>query len=75
LICRGVDADQLRKRPVCLCGFKLGETVTPLPLQHIEETIDRGLMEYIETLKEPRYREQITSYAVSLEDVGKGKEA
>jgi hypothetical protein len=75
MICKGLDLDQLRKRPICSCGFKLGDTFTPIPIKQIEETIDKGIIEYVDALKEPRYREQIISYAVSLRDVGKGKEA
>lgn len=75
MICRSLDLDQLRKRPVCNCGFKLGETLSVIPVKRIEETIERGINQYLEAMKEPHYREQIISYAVSLEDIGKRKEA
>ncbi|MFH0926204.1 MAG: DUF6079 family protein [bacterium] len=73
--CKALDPEQLRKRPVCNCGFKFGELVELTPIRQIEETIDKGIIEYITGLKEPRYKEQVASYAVSLDDIGKKREA
>ncbi len=75
LRCEEPSIDSLQNSPICRCGFMLGEEKRLTPIREIEEAIDRGIKESIETLYSSAYQEKIISYARGLEEVGEKEKA
>lgn len=73
--CSDFSMETLHHRPVCECGFHLGERPELPGLDTIESTIDRGIIEYLSAFKEATNRERFISYAAGLKGVGKIKVA
>ena len=73
LICSGFSMETIHQRPVCTCGFHLGDRPELPGLSTIESTIDRGIREYIPALSEAKNRERLISYCGGLKEVGKIK--
>ena len=69
--CDRLSPELLRSKPTCECGFRLGETLAVPPLSKVQEGIDRGIVQYLERLREPGYREPIESALHGLSEVGK----
>jgi len=67
--------DQLQGRPVCSCGFRIGETALFKPIKEIEKEIDQGIIEGLEALRSPSMQEKILPYLEGLDLVGKKEEA
>ena len=74
--CQASPQDHLQNRPVCACGFRLGEERPPFkPLRALEEEMDRGIRETLEALKSAGVQEKLLPYLEGLDQVGKGDEA
>lgn len=73
--CRAAEELLLRERPLCSCGFILGERVTLPELAALEEQILEGVQAYMTALQAPGYREKIAAHAEHLELVGRRREA
>ncbi len=72
LTCARFSPEVLRSKPACECGFRL-RTALDLPSpSEVQGVVDRGVLQYLERLREPRFREAIESAAHGLEQVGKG---
>ena len=69
--CDRLSPELLRLKPMCECGFRLGDTLAVPPLSKVQEGIDRGIVQYLERLREPGYREPIESALHGLSEVGK----
>ena len=67
--------DQLQGRPVCSCGFRIGETALLKPIKEIEKKIDQGIIETLEALRALSMQEKLIPYLKGLDLVGKKKEA
>lgn len=65
----------LKERPLCSCGFVLGEKVSFPLTSHLEAKIHQGIRQYIAALNQPEIKEQILRYLESLEEVGRRQEA
>jgi len=70
--CARFSPEVLRAKPTCECSFRLGETIDLPSLSEISSGIDRGIVQYLERLGEPPFREAIESAAHGLNEVGKG---
>lgn len=57
--CTRSPGEDLPARPVCSCGFRLGETLSLKPVREIEREIDQGISETLEALKLPSIQEKI----------------
>ncbi len=73
--CRAAEELRLRERPLCSCGFTLGERVVLPEVTVMEEQILRGVQAYVAALQAPGKREKITAHAEHLELVGRRREA
>ncbi|MCF8001960.1 MAG: DUF6079 family protein [Halanaerobiales bacterium] len=60
----------LQDRPVCDCGFQLGETIELPSKKEIQQTIDSGVKQYIKKLKIPEYKNKIEVYLDNMEAAG-----
>ena len=69
--CERLSPELLRSKPTCECGFRLGDTLAVPPLSKVQESVDRGIVQYLERLREPGYREPIASALHGLAEVGK----
>ena len=69
--CARLSPELLRSKPTCECGFRLGDTLAVSPLSKVQERIDRGIVQYLERLREPGYHEPIESALHGLSEVGK----
>ncbi|HBF43140.1 MAG TPA: hypothetical protein DDW42_05820 [Desulfobacteraceae bacterium] len=67
--------DYLQGRPVCSCGFQLGESIRFVPVKDIEKDIDLGIEETLDALKSPAVQEKIIPFLEGLDLVGKKNEA
>lgn len=68
------DADSrtiLKQKPICSCGFHLGQTIDLTPLVRLEEIAAAGLKEYVAMLQEDKYRGKILAFSTGLEAIGK----
>ncbi|MDY7031542.1 MAG: DUF6079 family protein, partial [Thermodesulfobacteriota bacterium] len=69
--CSYFSMETLRHKPVCICGFRLGEKPELPGIQTIESTIDQGIKEYLASFQEAAIRERFLSYNAGLKEVGK----
>ena len=70
--CDRLSPELLRAKPACDCGFRLGDVLElPAPTE-VQTVIDRGIVQYLERLREPTYLEPIESALHGLSEVGKG---
>ncbi|MFW6311167.1 MAG: hypothetical protein ACOC1K_02915, partial [Nanoarchaeota archaeon] len=60
----------LQDRPVCDCGFQLGETIELPSKKEIQQIIDSGVKQYINKLKNPEYKNKIEVYLDNMEAAG-----
>ncbi|MGC8808771.1 MAG: DUF6079 family protein [bacterium] len=70
--CPALSLEALQRNPTCACGFTLGESIALPSLREIEEAIDQGIKETMETLASPPYQEKILPYLHGLEAIGEG---
>jgi hypothetical protein len=70
--CARFSPEVLRAKPACECGFRLGETLGLPSPSEVSSAIERGVLQYLERLREPPFREAIESAAHGLEQVGRG---
>lgn len=73
--CLQSPQDYLQSRPVCSCGFQLGESSSFKPVREIAQEIDRGINETLAALQAPAIQEKILPYLEGLEVVGKSEQA
>ncbi len=73
--CRAAEELLLRERPLCPCGFRLGEVVELPAIATLEAQVKRGIGQYFTALCTPELREKITAHAEHLEQVGRRREA
>jgi hypothetical protein len=69
--CPDFSMETLRHKPVCRCGFRLGERRELPGIQALESTIDQGIKEYLASFQEAAIRERFISYSAGLKEVGK----
>jgi hypothetical protein len=72
LTCARFSPEILRSKPTCECGFRLGEALDLPSPSELQSVVDRGVLQYLERLREPQFREAIESSAHGLEQLGKG---
>ncbi|MFO7814621.1 MAG: DUF6079 family protein [Halanaerobiales bacterium] len=60
----------LQDRPVCDCGFQLGDSIELPSKKEIQQIIDSGVQQYIKKLKNPEYRDKIVEYLDNMEAAG-----
>ena len=70
--CDRLSPELLRAKPTCDCGFKLGDVLELPAPSEVQTVIDRGIVQYLERLREPTYLEPIESALHGLSEVGKG---
>ena len=70
--CDRLSPELLRSKPVCDCGFQLGDVLEIPAPSEAQTVIDRGIVQYLERLREPTYLEPIESALHGLSEVGKG---
>ena len=73
--CNEFYVSALHQRPICKCGFKLGDTLEVPPREQIESLINQGVIEYSEALHSPQIQEKVLPFITGLEDVGKKNDA
>lgn len=73
--CNGPSPESLQSNPRCSCGFSLGEEISFPPLREMEESIDRGIRETLETLASAPYQERFIPYLSGLDAVGEKEKA
>ena len=73
--CRAAEDLLLRERPLCSCGFVLGETVILPAVRGLEDQILQGVEAYVRALQAAGSREKIDAYAEHLVLVGRRREA
>ena len=73
--CHAPTGEILQSNPICRCGYVLGERPFFTPIQEIEEAVDFGIMETVETLHAPTYQEKLLPYLKGLEEIGKKEKA
>ena len=70
--CDRLSPELLRSKPACDCGFRLGDVLELPAPSEVQTVIDRGIVQYLERLREPTYLEPIESALHGLSEVGKG---
>ena len=70
--CARFSPEVLRSKPTCECGFRLGSALDLPSPSEVQGVVDRGILQYVERLREPQFREAIESAAHGIEQVGKG---
>jgi len=70
--CSRFSPEVLRSKPTCECGFELGTALDLPSPSEVHGVLDRGVLQYLERLREPAFREAIESSAHGLEQLGKG---
>ncbi|TDI45876.1 MAG: hypothetical protein E2P02_06610 [Acidobacteria bacterium] len=70
--CDRLSPELLRAKPTCDCGFELGDVLELPAPSEVQAVIDRGIVQYLERLREPTYLEPIESALHGLSEVGKG---
>lgn len=70
--CARFSPEVLRSKPTCECGFRLGTALDLRSPSEVHGVVDRGVLQYLERLREPQFREAIESSAHGLEQLGKG---
>jgi energy-coupling factor transporter ATP-binding protein EcfA2 len=73
--CHAPTGEILQSNPICRCGYVLGERPFFTPIQEIEEAVDFGIMETVETLHAPAYQEKLLPYLKGLEEIGRKEKA
>jgi len=66
---------QLQARPICECGFKMGDRITFEPIKEIEKGMDMGVREYLHALKTQEMQERLLPYLEGLDLVNRKGEA
>ena len=69
--CDRLSPELLRAKPACDCGFRLGDVLELPAPSEVQTVIDRGIVQYLERLREPTYLEPIESALHGLSEVGK----
>jgi hypothetical protein len=70
-VCSRLSPEDLRSKPTCECGFRLGDEVELPSVPEVQEAIERGIRQYISSLGQAPYREKIESCLFGLTEVGK----
>jgi hypothetical protein len=70
-ICSRLSPEDLRSKPTCECGFRLGDEVELPSATEVQEAIERGIRQYISSIGQAPYREKIESSLFGLTEVGK----
>jgi len=73
--CHASSLESLQNRPICTCGYLLGEEKTFMAVREIEEIIDLGILETMEALHSPTYQEKLLPYLSGLDEVGEKEKA
>ena len=68
--CRDFSLPELRERPVCSCGFTLGDEIELPSLKRLQEMIEAGIVQYLESLKSPEHSEKLEEYIENMEAAG-----
>ncbi len=70
-VCARLSPEDLRSKPTCECGFRLGGEVELPSVTEVQESIERGIRQYISAIGQAPYREKIESSLFGLTEVGK----
>lgn len=71
--CSQLNQYLLQQKPVCDCGFKIGDSIETVSLQDIHQIIFRGIKEYLKVLGNREYKKSLEQYINNMETVGKKK--
>jgi hypothetical protein len=71
--CHYFEPGLIRRKPLCTCGFLPGNELSLPSLQEVEGIIERGIKEYLMSLREERYRENLFYVIKGLEEIGENK--
>ncbi len=69
--CDRLSPELLRSKPACDCGFRLGDRLELPAPSELQAILERGIVQYLERLREATYREPIESALHGLAEVGK----
>ncbi|MFQ5739563.1 MAG: DUF6079 family protein [Acidobacteriota bacterium] len=58
--------EELQQRPICTCGFELGQSVHPLPLTPVRDKLNDQLEQFLAQLRHPRFRELLDRFEFHL---------
>lgn len=73
--CETPSIELLQSNPICRCGFLLGTEIKFPPVREIEEAIDSGIKETLETLNSSTYQGKLLPYLRGLEEIGENEKA
>lgn len=68
--CNLSNSEHLQLLPVCSCGFVPGQKIALTPVKEIRQTIEQGILQYLQALKSEQFGEKINSYLEKMEAVG-----
>ncbi len=69
--CLKKPLEELELKPICTCQYRLGLKTSFPDFSLIMGRIVKGIIEYLDTLKEPRYRSPLESHIRSLSELGR----
>ncbi len=68
--CQDFSLQDLQQRPVCSCGFQLGQEVELTSLEKIQKSINSGVIQYLESIQSEEHREKLEDYVKNMEAAG-----
>ena len=68
--CNLSNSEHLQLQSVCSCGFVPGQKIALTPVKEIRQTIEQGILQYLQALKSEQFGEKINSYLEKMEAVG-----
>ncbi|MFW6266592.1 MAG: DUF6079 family protein [Halanaerobiales bacterium] len=68
--CERLSGIHLQQRPVCECGFQLGQDIDLTTTRKIKQNIEKGIKQYLNRLHEKENKKQIEEYLDKMEAVG-----
>ncbi len=57
--CNLSNSEHLQLLPVCSCGFVPGQRIALTPVKEIRQTIEQGILQYLQALKSEQFGEKI----------------
>jgi len=68
-ICMRLTRETLNQFPVCPCGYKLGTMSKPLQSSELSEMMQKGIRQYLTSLQETPYRDQLKDYISNIQQL------
>ncbi|MBD3183460.1 hypothetical protein GF312_14270 [Candidatus Poribacteria bacterium] len=67
--CNRAVHEELSQFPICQCGFKLGTEHKSISGSNLAEMVESGIRQYVSSLQEPPYGEQIEDYMTKMQQL------